>query len=221
VKVLSLILARGGSKGIPQKNIIDLNGKPLLWYTSKASLNSNVNETWVSTDCQDIKNTSLSIGCNVIDRPSEISGDSSKSDSALVHFANNVDFDILVFIQPTSPLLQSEDINKGLDLINNYDSVFSACKEHWIPRWSLPSRAIDGHLINGSPDGWDINNRPMRQDVKEKYIENGAFYITTRSQLQKTGLRYGGSIGILEMSFNRSFQVDTLDDLQLVSKLLK
>lgn len=212
MRIVSLILARGGSKGIPKKNIIDVNGKPLLWYTSQASLNSNVHETWVSTDCASIKQTSIKIGCNVIDRPKKLSADNSTSDSALVHFAKKINFDILVFIQPTSPLLKSEDINKGLELIKNHDSVFSACREHWIPRWTLSPI---------SPDRWDINNRPMRQDVEEKYIENGAFYITTRSQLQKTGLRYGGSIGILEMPFNRSFQVDTLDDVQIVSKLLR
>ena len=95
MKTISLILARGGSKGIPNKNIIDLNGNPLLYYTTNASLNSNVNETWVSTDCDKIKKVAQIIGCKVIDRPKEISGDNSKSDEALVHFAENVDFDIV------------------------------------------------------------------------------------------------------------------------------
>jgi CMP-N,N'-diacetyllegionaminic acid synthase len=210
MKVFSLILARGGSKGIPKKNIIDINGKPLLYYTSRASLNSDVNETYVSTDCQEIKSVALDLGCSVIDRPSEMSGDNSKSDEALVHFAENVDFDILVFIQPTSPLLQSDDINRGLEAMNHYDSVFSACKEHWLPRWTL----------NVEPDQWDMNNRPMRQDIPEKYIENGAFYITTRKQLLSSGLRYGGKIGIVEMPTNRSFQIDTHDDLELIKKIL-
>lgn len=210
MKVFSLILARGGSKGIPKKNIIDINGKPLLYYTSRASLNSDVNETYVSTDCQEIKSVALNLGCCVIDRPSEISGDNSKSDEALVHFAENVDFDILVFIQPTSPLLKSSDINKGLQKMKDYDSVFSVTKEHWLPRWTL----------NVEPDQWDINNRPMRQDIPEKYIENGAFYITTRKQLLSSGLRYGGKIGMIEMPLHRSFQLDTYDDLELIKKIL-
>ena len=96
MKVVSLILARCGSKGIPNKNIIHVNGNPLLYYTTNASLNSDVNETWVSTDCEDIKNVALNLGCKVIDRPTQISGDNSKSDEALVHFAENIDFDILV-----------------------------------------------------------------------------------------------------------------------------
>lgn len=211
MKTISLILARGGSKGIPNKNIIDLNGNPLLYYTASASLNSNVNETWVSTDCDKIKQVAQNIGCKVIDRPKEISGDNSKSDEALVHFAENIDFDILVFIQPTSPLLKSSDINKGIKKIKNYDSVFSVTKEHWIPRWTE----------NGEPDNWNINNRPMRQDVKETYIENGAFYITTKEQLLNSKLRYGGSIGMIEMPLHRSFQIDTYDDLLLIEKIIK
>ena len=187
MKVVSLILARGGSKGIPKKNIIDINGNPLLYYTANASLDSDVNETYVSTDCDKIKKVASNLGCKVIDRPKEISGDNSKSDEALVHFAENVDFDLLVFIQPTSPLLKSSDINRGIKKMKNYDSIFSATKEHWIPRWTE----------NGEPVNWDINNRPMRQDVKETYIENGAFYITTKEQLTNSKLRYGGKIGMI------------------------
>lgn len=211
MKIHSIILARGGSKGIPGKNIIDINGKPLLYYTANASLNSDVNETYVSTDCDKIKKVALNLGCKVIDRPKEISGDNSKSDEALVHFAENIDFDILIFIQPTSPLLKSTDINKGLEKMQNYDSVFSVTKEHWIPRWNE----------NGEPVDWDVNNRPMRQDVKETYIENGAFYITTKEQLMNSKLRYGGNIGMIEMPLHRSFQIDTIDDLKLIGKLLK
>lgn len=210
MKAVSVILARGGSKAIPKKNITNINGKPLLWYTAKASLNSAVNETWVSTDCVKIKSVALETGCKVIDRPEEISGDSSKSDEALVHFAKNVDFDVLIFIQPTSPLLHSDDINRGLEMMNCYDSVFSVCKEHWLPRWTLDVK----------PDQWNINNRPMRQDMPEKYVENGAFYITTRKQLLSSGLRYGGKIGVVEMPTNRSFQIDTYDDLELIKKII-
>jgi N-acylneuraminate cytidylyltransferase len=220
MKIVSLILSLGGSKAITKKNIIDINGKPLLYYTTTASLNSNVDETWVSTDCDEIKTVSQNLGCKVIDRPESISGDNSKSDEALVHFAENVDFDILVFIQPTSPLLISSDINKGLIKMNDHDSVFSVCIEHWIPRWNLPTRSMNGRLISGSPDGWDINKRPMRQDVPEKAVENGAFYMTTKKQLLKTKLRYGGNIGFITMPIHRSFQIDTYEDLDLIKKLL-
>ena len=214
MKIASLILARGGSKGIPSKNIIDLNGFPLLSYTIKASQESVVEETWVSTDCNSIKNIAESFGANIIDRPTELAQDNSQSEDALLHFAEHTDFDILVFIQPTSPLLQSKYINKGIDLLlndNEFDSVCTVYKGHWLPRWDQ----------SGNPINWNINKRPRRQDKSELYVENGAFYITTKKNLLKSKLRYSGKIGFIEMKFSESFQVDTIDDLELIKKVIK
>ena len=97
MKIVSVILARGGSKGIPNKNIVDIQGKPMIGYVIESSLKSKVQETWVSTDCEQIKKTSLSYGAQVIDRPKKISRDFSKSEDALIHFAENILFDILVY----------------------------------------------------------------------------------------------------------------------------
>ena len=163
---------------------------------------------------QKIKEIARFYGAQVIDRPNDISGDCSKSEEALKHFADNVNFDILVFIQPTSPLLKASDINRGLQLFKNkrcnYDSVFSAYKEHWIPKWSM----------NIKPINWNIDNRPMRQDKPELYIENGAFYITKRENLLKSKLRYSGKMGVVEIPLSRSFQVDDKDDLFLIETIL-
>ena len=211
MKVVSVILARGGSKGIPKKNIVNLLDEPLIYYTINASQDSlKIKETWVSTDNQEIADISDSIGANVLWRPSNLATDISQSEDALLHFAENVDFDILVFIQPTSPLLCGYDIDKGINMMSNYDSVFSAYKEHWYPRWTKQFK----------PNNWDINNRPRRQDVEEQYVENGAFYITTKQGLLKSKLRYSGNIGIVEMPLWRSFQIDTLQDLNLIEKLI-
>lgn len=210
LNIKSIILARGGSKGIPKKNIIPLKGKPLIAYSIEVAKLSDANNVWVSTDCVDIAKIAKDYGANIVFRPKEISGDKSKSEEALLHFANQVDFDILVFIQPTSPLILPEDINKGIEMMEKYDAVFSAYKEHWIPRWNMDK----------SPDNWDINNRPMRQEMPEKYVENGAIYIMTREKLLKSKFRYSGRIGVLEMPIYRSFQIDTYDDLKLIEKLL-
>ena len=210
MRIVSLIPARGGSKEIPDKNIINLKGKPLIYYTIQASKNSSVDETWVSTNSSKISVISEGYGANIIKRPNEISKDDSKSEEALIHFAERVDFDILVFIQATSPLLTSKYINLGLDMMKKYDSVFSVTREHWIPRWNKKHK----------PDGWDIQKRPMRQDVEEKFLENGAFYITKKQSLLKSKLRYSGKIGMVEMPLNLSFQIDTQDDLELVGRLL-
>ncbi len=210
MKIVSLILARGGSKEIPNKNIIDVNGSPLIYYTIKASKNSIVDHTWVSTDSEKIKNIALSYEASVIDRPIEIAGDNSQSEESLLHFSNHVDFDYLVFIQPTSPLLVCEDINAAISMLDKYDSVFSVYKEHWVPRWSKTAEPID----------WNIHQRPMRQQIKPKFVENGAFYITSKKNLIRSELRYSGKIGIYEMPLSRSLQIDTEDDLELIRKII-
>lgn len=212
MKIVSVILARGGSKEIPSKNIINIKGKPLIYYTIKASQESNVQETWVSTDCAKIKKVAQKFNANVLDRPKIISQDFSKSEEALIHFSEKIEFDVLVFIQPTSPLLKSKDINKGIRLIldEGYNSVFSVYKQHWIPRWTLDIKPIN----------WKTDNRPMRQEVNEEYVENGAFYITTKTSLLKSQLRYSGKKNIVVMPLSRSFQIDTLEDLKLIQGLL-
>ena len=212
MKTVALILARGGSKGIPNKNIINLKDKPLISYSINVANQSNCDETWVSTDSNEIKKIAKSYGANVIDRPKELSGDYSKSEEALDHFSDNIDYDILIFIQPTSPLLNAHDINYGLESIksNQYDSVFSVYKEHWIPRWTQK-------IV---PVNWDIDDRPMRQEKESQFVENGAFYITTKEQFSQSKRRYGGRIGIVEMPNYRSFQIDSMDDLKLIEKLL-
>ncbi len=209
-KIVSLITARGGSKGIPKKNIININGHPLISYTIKKSQESKVHETWVSTEDNKIKEISKNYGAKVIDRPHKFSNDIIMPDAALVHFAKNYEFDILVFIQPTSPLLDSKYIDKGLNMLKKYDSVFSAYKEHWQPRWTKDSQ----------PYEWNINKRPRRQDKQELFVENGAFYITTKENLLESKLRYSKNIGIVEMPYYESFQIDTKDDLKLIKKLL-
>jgi CMP-N,N'-diacetyllegionaminic acid synthase len=210
MKIKSIILARGGSKGVPKKNIIDINGKPLIYYSIKASIDSIVDETWVSTDCQEIKSVSLSFNAKVLDRPMNLSDDFASSESALLHFAENVDFDYLVFIQPTSPMILSDDINGGIELMKHNDSVFSAYTQHWIPYWDKDS----------NPIGWTPINRPRRQDVEEKFVENGTFYITKRKSLLESKSRMSGKIGIYQMPFYRSFQIDTFEDLEFIKKIM-
>ena len=93
MKIVSVILARGGSKGIKKKNIIEIKNKPLIAFSIEASNNSLVDETWVSTDNEEIAYVSGKYGANILNRPKELATDTSKSEDALVHFANNVDFD--------------------------------------------------------------------------------------------------------------------------------
>jgi CMP-N,N'-diacetyllegionaminic acid synthase len=212
MKIASLITARGGSKGIPYKNIKPINGKPLISYSIIQSLKSKVDETWVSTDDVRIKDVSLEYGAKVIDRPKELSGDVIMPDDSIVHFAESVDFDWVIFIQPTSPLIKSKYIDIGIEMIKSgeYDSVFTATKEHWLPRWNKNIEPID----------WNIYKRPRRQDKPELYTENGMFYITNREQLLKSKLRYSGRMGVVEIPLIDSFQLDSIADLELIRKII-
>lgn len=212
MKVISVITARGGSKGVPRKNIIDVNGKPLISFSIKASLDSSVHETYVSTEDSEIKQVSIKCGAMVIDRPIELANDIIMPDAALLHAAKKVDFDIMVFIQPCAALIKSDYINHGIDLVLNegYDSAFAAVKESWLPRWDLDVNPID----------WTIENRPRRQDVSDWYKECGMFYVTTKESLLKTGLRYGGKIGVVEVPLKDSITVDTYQDLETLRRFL-
>lgn len=211
MKKVAFIPARGGSKGIKNKNICMVNNEPLLFYAITAAKYSNVDEVWVSTDNSSIKSVARSLGAKVLDRPSDISGDSSPSEEALLHFAENVDFDVVVFIQATSPLLQPDHINGGLEMMRDYDSVLSGYREHWLPRWS-----DDGYPINFD----SFPDRGMRQDHGSVWVENGAFYITSKDNLLDVRQRVGGQVGIYEMKPQESIQLNTLSDIDFVEKLL-
>ena len=216
MKIVSLITARGGSKGIPLKNLVDVNGKPLIYYSINASLQSSVDETWVTTDSKEIADVSKKHEAKVLMRPDQLANDIIMPDDSLIHFADNEDFDILVFIQPTSPMIKKEYIDGAISMLltDGYDSIFTAHKYHWLPEWLCVANTC-------TSVGWDVNARPRRQDIGQNiYIENGMFYITTRESLLETKLRYGGRIGMFEIPLLDSFQVDTQEDLDLIRKLI-
>ena len=212
-KIVSVILARGGSKTIPGKNLHDLNGYPLIYYTIDAAKKSNIEEVWVSTDDKEIKEVALSYDINVIDRPHEYATDLASSEDALLHFANNVDFNILVFIQPTSPLLKAKDINRGIKKMLNgdCDSLLSLSVANDLLVWNEDLKPIN----------YDPMNRGRRQDRGDLYIENGAFYITKRDALLKSKCRISGKIGFVQIPYWRSFQIDDFNDLWGIEKLMK
>ena len=192
--------------------MVDLKGFPLIYYSIKASLNSKSHNTWVCSDDEEILKAGKFYGAKSLLRPKELAQDNSKSEESLLFFAEKITFDILVFIQPTSPLLKSIYIDQGIEMVlhEEYDSVFSCFEEHWLPRWSKKVEPI----------GWNVNQRPMRQDVPSSYVENGAFYITKKNNLLNSKLRYSGKIGIVKMPFYESFQVDSYEDLNLISRII-
>jgi N-acylneuraminate cytidylyltransferase len=207
-KAVSIIPARGGSKGIPRKNLVDVNGKPLIAYTIEASVASNVQETWVSSEDDEILATAERYGAKALRRPGEFATDTASSESVLLHFAEHVDFDVLVFLQATSPLVIADDINRSVDLLNEYDSVLSV------------TEFTQFVWINGAPN-YDINNRKRRQDSEPAYLETGSLFATTRTALLESKNRLSGRIGYCVVPKIRAFDVDSYDDLQLVRYLIR
>ena len=208
MKIVSIILARSGSKGIPNKNIIKLNNKPLISYAITASVKSKVHETWVSSDSNKILNIAKKFKANTLLRPKKYSTDKATSESALIHFASKVNFDIMVFIQATSPLIIPQDINKSLVLLKKYDSVISVSK-------------LDQFVWNNKKPNYDLNNRQRRQNNNQSYLETGSIFVTKRENFLASKNRISGKIGFVEVPRSRSFDIDTYEDLNIVKKIIK
>ena len=200
-------MARSGSKGIPNKNIIKIKKKPLIWYSINASLKSNVNETWVSSDSQKILEIANKYNAYTILRPKKFATDNATSESALLHFASKVQFDILIFLQPTSPLIISKDINKAINMLKIYDSVLTVSE-------------INQFVWTNKIPNYDINNRKRRQKKHESFLETGSLFATKRKYLLKSKNRISGKIGFLKVPRSRSFDIDTYEDLDIIKKFL-
>jgi N-acylneuraminate cytidylyltransferase len=213
LKVVALIPLRGGSKSIPLKNIKPLDGQPLCaWVIKAAQQTPEISEVWVSTDHPRIREVSLGLGAKVLDRPAALATDVATTDSVMVHFMNNVRFDILITIQATSPLTQSEDISIALKKFTDdkLDSLLTAVP---IKRffWTHDNKPIN----------YDPANRPMRQQFRGSLVENGAFYITSRKTLKLSENRLGGKIGIYQMSDESTAELDEPSDWRLLEKIIR
>lgn len=223
-KTVSLILARGGNEkqSIPFKNLTMIHGRPLLSYVIEQSVVAqNIQETWVSSNCEKTLEVAKHWGARTIERPEEISGPDSHNEWAMMHFAKEQEFDNIICIQPTSPLATAYYYDEAISIINEnqeIDSIFSANESKWTPHWErVPSPDNTSELI---PLDWDPEFRPMRQDVSFAIEENGAFYITRKKALMKSKKRYSGNIKSYMMPRSRSVQVDDQEDLAIVSALL-
>jgi CMP-N-acetylneuraminic acid synthetase len=214
MKNVALIPLRGGSKGVLKKNIKMLNGKPLCaWVLEAASRATSIDEVYVSTDCEEIIETvdSLNLAIKILKRPYELATDGSSTESVIVHFSKSVEFDRLVTIQATSPLLKSVHLDEaiakfGLDKLDSLLSVWRLRQFLWNE--------------DGAPLNYDPLIRPRRQDFSGQIVENGAFYISTRKQIEKTLCRVGGKVGFYEMTETESVEIDELIDFKCAALYL-
>jgi len=222
IKNLAFIPARGGSKGLPGKNTMLFNGKPLIAWTIEHALKSRYfDRVIVSTDCPVIAEVSKCYGAEVpFMRPAQLSSDCASTEDALLHccdyLKNNGCLPInIALLQCTSPIRFDGTLDRAYCYFKdeNYDSILSVTKNHRF-FWKGGENLIANY---------DFTQRPRRQDIcgfDQDYMETGSFYFTTVECLIESQNRLSGSIGLFETDYMESFEIDTLIDFKLCEFLM-
>lgn len=224
---VAFIPVRGGSKSIPLKNIKPICGKPLVYWTIKAACSCKyIDKVYIATDSEVIKNTinkikssnekALFIKAEVIGRSADTASDTASTESAMLEFAQNYEFDNIVLIQATSPLLCYKDLDKGFEVYSesSTDSVLSVVKQKRF-NWNIDDNGL------ATSTNYDFFHRPRRQDFAGYFVENGAFYITSKNLLLNTKNRISGNIRAVEMNEDTFFEIDEPSDWLIIEALMK
>lgn len=217
---VAFIPVRGGSKSIPLKNIREIAGRPLVYWTAKAANDCrDIDRVYICTDSDAIKETVEGLGLEkvcVIGRSPESATDTASTESVMLEFAENHEFATIVLIQATSPLLASADLEGGFLEYrkSDTDSVLSVVRQkrfHW-------AENENGFIV---PTNYDVFHRPRRQEFEGYLVENGAFFITSRRALLESGNRVSGNIRAYEMDGASYFEIDEPNDWVIIENLLK
>jgi CMP-N,N'-diacetyllegionaminic acid synthase len=223
MKFLAIIPARGGSKGVPRKNIKMLCGKPLIAWTIGHALSAHsIDRAVVSTDDDEIAQVSRDFGADVpFIRPDKYATDAASTEDVMIHAILelakvNCHPDAVVLLQPTCPVRSDDAIDKAVNLFlrSNADSLVSTSEIHPFI-WQNPSNA---------KASYDFENRPRRQNLNEearRYEENGSIYITRTELLLSKQCRLGGKIVIYPMSKLENIDIDCEYDFLLADAVLK
>lgn len=221
-KTLAVIAARGGSKGIPHKNLLDLCGKPLIaWTVEQARAARGVDVVAVSSDSDNILAAAEAAGAVGVRRPADISGDLASSESAWLHALDATDermgrFERIVALQATSPIREPGDIENALATFDrdHLDSLLSVCEVEDYFNWRISPNGPE-------PINYDYRNRRMRQQIEKRYLENGSFYVLIPSLLREQNNRLGGKIGFHVMERHKMFQIDRPEDVKLCAAIMQ
>ena len=221
-KIIAIIPARGGSEGIPSKNIINICKKPLIaWSILHAKSTPEIHSVWVTSDSDEILNIAQQYGANPIKRPENLSTSTASSESAWLHALQEIEkilgaIDLVVGMQATSPIREPSDISMAIkNLINNeYDSLLSVSELEDYFIWEV-------HNGNPMPVNYNKNDRKMRQSINKSYLENGSFYIFKSSILKSENNRLGGKMGIHLMDKHKMFQIDNKEDIKLCESIMR
>ena len=218
-KIVALIPARGGSKEIKGKNIKLFCGRPLIyWVLDAACMCDLIDEVYVSTDFNTIRKVTSnywSPKLKIIDRSPESATDKATMASVMIDFAERVDFDHLVNIQATSPLLTNKDLTGGIEkyLSMNCDSLIST-----VVQKSFIWKERGGSVY---PVGHDLLVRPRRQDWKGHLVQNGAFIIRERKALMESKAQVSGVVGAYEMPEETFMEIDSEADWVAMEGLMR
>ena len=219
-RILAIIPARKGSKGIPSKNIKLIYDKPLISWTIEAAQKSKyIDEVKISTDCLKVKAIAKSYNISIPKlRPDDLSTDSVSSDDVIIYELNEIKgFDIVCMLQPTSPLRNSQDIDLAFKEFfrTKANALVSVCKNRHSPFWSFK---LDGPYLKSLFPNKKINKR--RQDLTETYMLNGAIYISKIDFYTKRLSFLTDETVPYLMSENKSTDIDNLEDFLLAEKKL-
>ncbi len=216
---IAFIPARCGSKTIPFKNIKNICGMPLIFWSLKALSNaSKIDKIFVATDCDEIKNVVLNFEfkkVEIFERNKENANDTASTESVMLEFINSnipSESDLFILAQATSPLTRSEDFDEAIEKLLSNDQIDS-----------ILSCVVSKRFFwekDGTPINYDYFNRPRRQDFNGLLMENGAFYINSIHNIKKFKNRLAGKIFPYLMPHYSSFELDDLDDWLITEKLM-
>ena len=217
LNVLIIIPARGGSKGIPRKNLRPVAGKPLIYYSIQAALSAKLKaKVFVSTDDEEIGLLAERFGASVLIRESNLADDKTTLDPVILDALSKIEgqtseyFDAILTVQPTSPLISPNDISGA------YNQLMSEALD------TVLTVVDDRHLcwsFDGDKPVPAYQERVNRQELPKKFKETGAVIACSRDQLL-LGTRIGKKVGLYEVSQERSFDIDTISDLYLCEAIL-
>ncbi len=219
----AIILARGGSKGIPRKNIRPLCGKPLIVWNIEAALAAEtIQQVIVSTDDEEIATVAEAAGAFVVDRPVALAGDSASSEAGLLHVLDTLEQRgealpaIVAFLQCTSPLTTPDDIDGVVALVaeEGYDSAVTGVAFHYFV-WKQDET---GSFVGVNHDE---TRRLMRQDRAAEYLEVGAVYAFRMEGFRKHAFRFFGRIGMYPIEASRAIEIDVPDDWVRAEMMLR
>lgn len=220
VKIIALIPARGGSKGIKRKNLQLIDDVPLVGLKVRQALKSICEEVWVSTDDEEISIVATNFGARIIVRPTELAADDTSTDAVLNHaieVLNLSDEDILVLLQPTSPLLTVKSINSCIEFLKENSVISSVITVRQMHPF-LWQKVDD---LKWEPRGHSRGKRLRRQEMPIEGWETGGCYAISVCAFKAQGNRYPEPTSTIEVTHLESIDIDTMDDLSVVDAIYK